>query len=235
MKKLFFPLFVSLIFINTSCIRHRIEGNHHVVTEERSSSSFSELTCENDFEVYYSYSPNFIVSVEAEENLIPFIETGVHGHDMVVKTREHIRFENHFPIKVFVQAPYINDVILSGSGHIYIDSVNVNDIHILLSGSGNIDAKINSNSLNTKISGSGNVNLYGRTRQTDLKISGSGELYAYSLQQDTSYVEISGSGSMKLWVTDYLDVRISGSGEVYYQGNPVVTSHITGSGKVIHQ
>jgi hypothetical protein len=235
MKRIFFPLFVCVVLINTSCLRHKIEGNYHVITEDRSSSPFSELTCENDFEVYYSSGPNYMVSVEAEENLIPFVETGIHGNDMVVKTRDHIRFENHFPIKVFIQAPLINDVILSGSGHVYIDSVNVNDIHILLSGSGDIEANIYSNFLNTRISGSGNINLYGKTHQSELKISGSGEIYAYSLEQDTSFADISGSGNMKLWVADYLDAHISGSGKVFYHGNPVVNSHITGSGAVIHQ
>jgi hypothetical protein len=235
MKKIIFPLIIGIILINTSCLKHKIEGNHHVVSEDRTSSPFTQLTCEGDYEVHFYAGPNYLVSVEAEENLIPFIETGVHGSDMVVKTSNHMKFENHFPIKVFIQAPFIDEVVLSGSGHVYIDSVYVNDIHILLSGSGDIDAKINSNSLNTKISGSGNINLYGSTHQSELNISGSGDIYAYSLQQDTAYTDISGSGSMKLWVIKYLDVNISGSGKIYYQGNPVVSTHISGSGHVIHQ
>lgn len=235
MKKIFFLLFMGIILINTSCIRHRIEGNHHLVTVDRSSSPFSQLTCENDLEVYYSSGPDYLVSIEAEENLIQFIETGVHGNDIVIKTRDHIRFENHFPIKVFIRAPFINDVILSGSGRVYVDSVNVYDMHILLSGSGDVDAEVYSDQLNTRISGSGNIDLSGRTRQSDLKISGSGEMYAFSLEQDTSYADISGSGDMKLWVKDYLNVHISGSGKVYYHGNPVISTHITGSGSVIHQ
>jgi len=39
---------------------------------------------------------------------------------------------------------------------------------------------------------------------------------------------------MYLTVEDHLDVDISGSGSVYYLGSPVINTHITGSGSVIH-
>ena len=40
---------------------------------------------------------------------------------------------------------------------------------------------------------------------------------------------------MNLQVIDYLNANISGSGEIYYIGNPVVNTHITGSGRIIHE
>jgi hypothetical protein len=235
MKKLLFPLLVILILVNASCLRHRIEGNYNVVSENRNLAAFTQITSEGEYDVYYSQGQNYLVTIEAEGNLIPFIETGIHGHDLVVKTRDHRRLENHFPIKIFVEAPYVDDVILSGSGKIYIDSLNTSNLHLLLSGSGDIEGKIWTNTANTKISGSGNINLQGAVYQSEMDISGSGEIYAFSLQQDTCFANISGSGKMKLWVTDFLDVSITGSGKVYYQGNPVVSTHITGSGNVIHQ
>jgi len=235
MQKLFFPLLAVLVLINISCFRHRIEGNGQVISENRNLSSFTQITSEGEYEVYYSPGPNYLVTIEAEGNLIPYIETGIHGHDLVIKTRNHRNLENHFPIKVFVGAPYVDDVILSGSGKIYIDSVSTSSLHLLLSGSGDIEGKIWTNALNAKISGSGEFYLQGIARQSQMEISGSGDIYAYSLQQDTCFADISGSGNMKLWVVDFLDAGITGSGKIYYQGNPVVITHITGSGSVIHQ
>lgn len=235
MKKLFFPLFIGAALLNTSCLRHKIEGNYNVVSQNRNVAAFTQITSEGEYDVYYSQGENYLVTIEAEENLIPFVESGIHGNDLVIKTREHRRLENHFPIKVFVQAPYVNDVIISGSGKIFIDSLNTSDLHVLLSGSGNIEGEIWTNTLNTKISGSGDMNLHGATYQSEMDISGSGEIYAYSLQQDTCFANISGSGKMKLWVVDFLDASITGSGKIYYQGNPVVSTHITGSGSLIHQ
>ncbi|MDD5571747.1 MAG: DUF2807 domain-containing protein [Bacteroidales bacterium] len=216
-------------------MRHKIEGNGHVISENRSLASFTQITSEGEYDVYFSPGQNYQVTIEAEGNLIPYVETGIHGHDLVIKTRNHRRLENHFPIKVFVEAPYVDDVILSGSGKVYIDSLSTSSLHLLLSGSGNMEGKIWTNTLNAKISGSGEINLQGIAHQSQMEISGSGDIYAFSLQQDTCFADISGSGSMKLWVLDFLDARITGSGKIYYQGNPAVSTHITGSGSIIHQ
>jgi len=91
----------------------------------------------------------------------------------------------------------------------------------------------NANHIGSSISGSGEINMWGTVDRCDLTISGSGSIRAYGLESNTSYANISGSGSMYLYVNDYLDVVISGSGSVYYQGNPNVNAKITGSGSVI--
>jgi hypothetical protein len=36
-------------------------------------------------------------------------------------------------------------------------------------------------------------------------------------------------------VSHDLDVTISGSGSVFYKGNPEIDTHISGSGKIVHQ
>jgi hypothetical protein len=54
------------------------------------------------------------------------------------------------------------------------------------------------------------------------------------LQAANSACTISGSGSMKVWVTTQLDATISGSGDIKYTGSPIVNTHISGSGSVIH-
>ena len=233
--KFIIPAIIFITLLNMSCLRHRIEGNYHVVSVERTAVPFTQLTSEGEFDVYYSYSPTYSVVVEAEENLIPFIETEVHGNDMVIKTARHKNFDNHFPMKVYVQSPYINEVILSGSGKMNVDSTSSSGFNMVLSGSGSIDAEIYTNSFDARISGSGNIYLTGQTDQSGLKISGSGDIDAYEFLQGTCSADISGSGKMKVTVTDVLNAHISGSGNIYYRGNPVVNTSITGSGKVIHQ
>jgi hypothetical protein len=38
---------------------------------------------------------------------------------------------------------------------------------------------------------------------------------------------------MKVALSKKLDAEITGSGSVYYHGNPIITTKITGSGKVM--
>lgn len=230
----FFVLF-CLAFSTTSCIRPKIEGNYHVTSVNRSLSNFTEIVSEGSYDVYYSYDSINRVTVEAEENIIPYIETEVHGNSLVIKTDRFKRLETHFPIKIYVNTPELTNVILSGSGSITADSINTQDLTIVLQGSGNITSESYTKLLKATITGSGDLYLSGHTSSGECNISGSGVISGYNIIQDTCFASISGSGSMKLQVIDYLNAEITGSGKIFYIGNPIVNTQISGSGKVIHQ
>ncbi|OFX28234.1 MAG: hypothetical protein A2X08_14365 [Bacteroidetes bacterium GWA2_32_17] len=234
-RMIYFSAILYIAITSTSCIRPKIEGNYHVASVSRNLSDFSEIVSEGSCDVYYSYDSINRVSVEAEENIIPYIETSVHGNSLVIKTSNFKRLETHFPIKVYIGSPNITNVVLSGSGSITIDSLKTQNLTLLLKGSGNIDADAYSQFIKASITGSGDIYLSGHTSSGECNISGSGEINAYNFIQDTCFASISGSGSMNLQVIDYLNANISGSGEIYYIGNPVVNTHITGSGRIIHE
>lgn len=233
---LFSAALTGLLYF-TSCTKfHAIEGNHNVVTETRNLNSFSELRSEGSFDVYVIQDSEFYVKVEAEENLLPYIETDISGEELVIKTKDHRNLKNHSTIKLFVHTPSVNSLTLEGSGKIDCDSISENNLNIRLEGSGKIFlAQVNCNKIKTKISGSGEVEISGTANETDFDISGSGDIHSYNLLQDTCYADISGSGDMYINVVKFLDVKISGSGKVHYYGNPDVNTNITGSGAVIHE
>jgi len=232
---LFSSAFFCLVCL-ASCIRlHAIEGNGNVTMENRNVSPYSEVRSEGSFNVYISYDIVQSVKVEAEENLLPYIETDVHGSTLIIKTRDHRNIENNYPIRIYIKTPTIGNIELSGSGMINCDSVNASYLNLHLSGSGDMSVIALSNKIKAHVSGSGEINLRGIANETDFDINGSGDIHSYNLQQDTCFADISGSGDMYVYVVKFLDVRISGSGKVHYQGNPVVNTSITGSGMVIHE
>jgi hypothetical protein len=227
---------LSCFIYLTSCNHfHKIEGNGIVKTEDRTVGIFTSIRSEGSFEVFISQDPAQSVVVEAEENLLPYIETDVHSNELLIKTRDHRNIHNNDPIRIYVKTPSIESIELSGSGKIDCDSMITSYLELNLSGSGDISAITSSNKIKAYISGSGEINLSGTANETDLDIKGSGDIHSYGLQQDTCLADISGSGDMFVYVNKFLDVKISGSGKVHYQGNPVVNSDISGSGVVIHE
>lgn len=233
---LFSSALFSLIYL-TSCTNfHAIEGNHNVVTETRNVSAFTELRSEGSFDVYLIKDSVCYVQVEAEENLLPYIDTDVNGDELVIKTHDHRNIKENYTIKIYVHSSAVNSITLEGSGKIDCDTVIVNNFSIHLDGSGEI--LVNQalcDKMKTKISGSGEVSITGVSNETDFDISGSGDIHSYGFVQDSCFADISGSGSMYLTVEKFLDVHITGSGTVHYYGNPVVNTDITGSGVVIHE
>jgi hypothetical protein len=232
---LFISAFSCLIYL-TSCSKfHTIDGNGNVTTESRTLSTFSKVKSEGSFEVYIAQDSVQSVNVEAESNLLPYIETDVSGSILIIRVREHRNIDNHEPIKIYVKSPVVKSINLSGSGLINCDSMITSTLDVNLSGSGNMNIIAESNKIDAHISGSGKITLSGTANETDFNIDGSGNIHAYNLPQDTCFADISGSGDMYVYVNEFLDVRISGSGRVHYIGNPTVNTFITGSGTVIHE
>lgn len=235
-KGLIIILFVATITIfSNSCRKVScIVGNHNYVKETRSPSAFSRISSEGSFDINISLDTINEIEVEAEENLMPYIYSKVLGSTLVIKTRDDRCIREHKPILINIKTKNLNDIRLLGSGEIYCDSLIASNIDIDLAGSGEIYAGVWGNFAELDISGSGEVTLWGEINEGDFKISGSGDIRAYDLDQDSCFATISGSGSMYVFVNDYLDAKITGSGKIHYQGNPVVQTHITGSGSVVH-
>jgi hypothetical protein len=82
------------------------------------------------------------------------------------------------------------------------------------------------------LSGSGDIDLGGEADELDVSLSGSGYMDALGCPVKTAEVQMSGSGSMKLDVSDKLTARVSGSGQIRYEGAPVLDVEISGSGSV---
>ena len=255
MKKYFLILNILVVtaLLSSGCKKFPyIDGNGQVTTETRQLVSFNQIDNSGTFNVYVKQDSVFTATIEAESNLIPYVRTIINGNTLEIDTREN--FRETYPINVYVTSPTIQGVELSGSGYVKMDSLDVDYLQIVLSGSGQMDGYSVTNSLVAKISGSGNINLEAYTNSSDIRISGSGninligeslsgsctisgsgQINSYSFTQNECIAKISGSGDMYLNVVDYLDVTIPGSGSVYYIGDPSISVSITGSGQLIKQ
>ncbi|PLW95154.1 MAG: hypothetical protein C0592_00685 [Marinilabiliales bacterium] len=234
--KVLILLFVLGIVSLSSCFRsHRIEGNLDMTTMERNLPVFTQIENNGSLDVTYIADTAYFVVIEAESNLIPYIETDVYGSELRIRVAPRRNIDPNYPIMVYVHAPMVNSIHISGSGTVVCDTVVASYMDVKISGSGQVTMPVICNNLNARISGSGDVFLSGTADRGDFDISGSGNIYSYNLQQSECIADISGSGNMYLNVSDFLDVRITGSGDVYYIGTPAVSTSITGSGSVIHQ
>ncbi len=225
-------LLVPVIF--SSC--QKIKGKGDVVTETRSTGSFSKVSLAMDATVYLTNGPELSVEVSAQENLLPYIQTKLENDRLVIKVKNNTVLGHHEPINVRITAPYVTALDVSGSGLIDVQNEWLGTtLETNISGSGKISlAQVQCGTLKANISGSGDIEAHGgQAASEDLTISGSGSIeFRYVIASDVS-ANISGSGDIYTQAGDLLDATISGSGNVYYLGNPQINVHISGSGNVM--
>ena len=229
--------FYTLLFLTaTGCIDDfTIRGNGIAATQGRSVVGFDKVKSSGDFEVHITKGNEFEVVINAEENILPYIETSVSENALLIDIQGMHNIKNRLPMKVYVTLPTLAGVKQSGSGNITTDYFTTDKMELFISGSGSISTAIDANIVDATISGSGWLKLGGDANQSNLSISGSGNIDSNNLLVNNCNAVISGSGNIQVNAIKSIYAKISGSGNIYYSGNPGIEVNISGSGKVIRK
>jgi len=236
MKKISVLLGMASMIVFTSC--EKVVGEGILVSETRTTAPFNGIESEISGNVIYTQGNDYKVELTAQQNILNVMETPVLSGQLVVRFKNNVRVKSHEQITIKVTAPTITGIGLSGSGNVSVLSpLTGGNFSFRLSGSGDMSLPtITCNNLETNISGSGSITIAGGTATTEnFKISGSGDIDARNVLAKIVSTTTSGSGTLRLAASEKLDVKISGSGSVYYWGTPIVSTDISGSGRIIHQ
>ena len=195
-----------------SCIRPGVEGSGTVIIESREVSDFNEIVLGGTGRVVVDVTGTESLTIEAEDNIMPFLETRVSNGRLRLETNRSI--SPTVEIVYTITAETLDGLVISGSGVVEAEGVDSTDVRVDISGSGDVVVEGTLSGL------------------LSVSISGSGEFDGESLTAPEGQVDVSGSGDAVVNVTDDLDVSVSGSGEVQYLGEPNVHSSVSGSGTV---
>jgi hypothetical protein len=227
-----FMAVISMTMFN-SC--EKIKGKGDVITETRTTGTYNSISLAMSATVYFTPGLDYSLQVCGQENILNQIVTEVEGTRLVVRVKQGVILKNYEPIRVYISAPDVSGLEVSGSGDIFTEGTWIIDnLSANISGSGTINvATLDVRQFSANISGSGSVKAAsGKAVREDLKISGSGTIDLRSIEAETVYTTISGSGDTYLTVINLLDATISGSGNIWYYGTPAIDTHISGSGSL---
>ena len=187
-------------------------GSGNVARETRSVSGFSEVALSGIGNLTIRQTGSESLTIEAEDNVIPYIDTTVENNRLTITTRNGIPTPTR-PVNY---------------------ELTVKDLSALqLLGAGTIDASgISTDSLNATTSGAGDMKVAGKANSQDITVLGAGSYQAGDLESKQVKINLSGAGNALVNVSDRLNAKISGAGSVEYIGNPTVSQNITGAGSI---
>lgn len=253
-------ILIILFFIPSLACRavsvnyNAVKGSGNIKTQTVDVSNFNSITLENSGDVYIEQGPTESVTVEADDNILPLLETTVRGSELVLTTKPNTSIDPSRKIVYRITAKDLSgislkgsgnlsakpiqsdsmDISLDGSGNIKIDDLATGKLSMHLNGSGNIGIdKVSASSTDASVNGSGDINLAGQSPTQKISFSGSGNYLAGDLKSGSVDINIPGSADVTVWVTDELNASINGSGTIKYYGKPTVDQSGNGSGKVI--
>ncbi len=218
----------------TISVPKTVTGKGDVTQEDRSVSGFDSLEINGLGDVTVELGEEESLTVEAEDNLLPYLETYVRGSTLVIEVEDGRTIIPTKPVRFYLTVVSLEKVAVSGLGNISLPELEADQFSIDISGAGNIEIDgLYADSFRTSMSGLGDLNVNaGQVATQTITISGSGKYSAAELESENATVSISGLGSATVRASQSLKVTISGSGNVNYYGDPQVDSEISGVGKL---
>lgn len=233
-----------------------IEGSGTVISEQRKVQSFDRIQLTGAGDIFITQEGVELVTVEADDNLLPYIETEVRAGNLMLGYTDEVMDRSIRPsqtIKFYVSLKEISALEISGAGDVYSESMNTERLKVEVDGSSDItfdqltleqfDIEVKGSSdiqveqltaqeVDVNINGSADVYLSGDTYEQNINIDGSGNYVAADLHSQQGNIAIYGQGEVTIWTVDILDIQIPGTGTVRYYGDPAISFSNPGQGEL---
>jgi hypothetical protein len=214
-----------------------VRGSGVAATQRRDVGAFTGIALGGPFAVVLRPATREAVEIVADDNLLPLIETTVHGsgddRSLRIELAKNARIEPRTKIVVTVDVVRVEHLAVGGSGTIDGKTIKTAKLETAIGGSGSIGLdELDAGELAIAIGGSGNFRANGRARKLKVNLAGSGRCDTERLAAADVAVAVSGSGEARVRADNALSASIAGSGDVYYTGAATPQVAIVGSGRV---
>ncbi len=254
LKLFFIVLFLLPGLACSTIVPNSVQGSGKIIKQTVNVSNFDSVSLEGSGNVYVKQGKTESLTIEADDNILPLLDTSVTGSELVLGMKPGQSITPSKPIVYRLTVKDLNSISLKGSGNFDVEPAQSKDMKVSLFGSGDINMKgldadslsinlsgsgnitiekIAVKTIDTIVNGSGNVNLEGKSDSQTIRVNGSGNYIAGDLETASADVTIPGSSDVTVWVKDNLKAQVSGSGNVKYYGNPTIDQSGTGSGKLV--
>ena len=229
MKHLFFLL--PVLFVLSSC--HVITGSGNIITDKRTPGNFNGISVGGDFEVELSNGPATEITVEADDNVMPYIETRVSGGVLKIRTRNLHSYSN-VHMKIYITAPDITDINVSASADLIVKDILKSDRRISFhaSSSGSITAEVDAPEVENSASSAATIKISGKTKSYTADASSGANLKATDLLSENTTVTASSGASAHVHASINLTANASSGANISYHGGANVQKTISSGGSV---
>ncbi|GAA0873059.1 head GIN domain-containing protein [Gangjinia marincola] len=239
MKKLS-VLIIALAFVSTTQAQwwgsDKIKGNGKVITENRSTGDYDEVTLQGWMDVELVQGTEGKLVISGESNLLEYIETEVKGGELVIKQKKGVQLKPTSGETILIKVPVeaISGANVVGSGDMIGKmKLKADFFETSVTGSGDLVIEVEARDTNAKVTGSGDLSIKGSTKTLDCRVSGSGDLDARNLVAENVDAKVAGSGDISVHATQSLKASVAGSGDITYKGDPEMRDiNKAGSGDV---
>lgn len=212
MKTFITALLISLTsLVLAGCMIGGVHGSGVRKTEKRDLPVFTSIEASGAFEIKVNCQQPASFEIEADDNLLPLVQTEV--RDGVLRVTTTKGYSSSGGIVVRITTPDLVSVKSTGAGKFNISGVKNDNFEMQSTGAATMVAS-------------------GQSKSLKIRSTGAGEIDAKDLRAKNAEANVTGAAGVDVYASDQLDVTVSGAGRVTYSGNPTVNKRVSGAGQV---
>jgi hypothetical protein len=226
-----FLLCCAVLVLFSSC--NYTTGSGNIITEKRTVGHFTALTVSNAFDVEVKIGPVEEVTIEADDNLMKYIQATVSGNTLNIHT-EHLHNLNNGHLKVFITVPELTKIVASAAAEIKVlDPIKgVGTLNFNASSSADIEAEVDAPEIVAGASSAGSVKLSGKTKNYKAEASSGADIKTADLLAENTDVSVSSGASADVYASVNLTAEASSGGDINYHGAATVKQNTSSGGSV---
>ncbi len=116
--KTIFMLVLTAISYNTFASWETVTGNGNLKKETRSASAYTGIELQGSMDVLIDYGSTKSITVEADENLLPYIETEVENGTLKIRQKNGVGLKSKNKLTVHASLTQLTNIAISGSGNV---------------------------------------------------------------------------------------------------------------------
>lgn len=216
-----------------------VKGSGKTATEDRKVEGFRQVKARNAIEVTVAVTGSESATVEADDNLLPLVQTTVEHGTLQVGVKGSLKTRN--PIRVRVTARRLEGLTAEASARVTGKGLKGDNLALSASSSGRVSARdlkgdhltlsasssgqvtarrVDAKRLKVSVNSAGTVTADGRADRQEVEASSSGRYDGGKLVSRTSRVTCSSAAGTVLHATEEVSGSVSSAGSVRYSGSP---------------
>jgi hypothetical protein len=213
MKYLLFSFLAIGLFLTSACDNDQNEGSGNVITDDRTTSTFSAIEVDDAFEVTIRQGADHQVLISSDDNIISRINTSTTNGVLTV-TLSNGSYRNT-TLRVEVTAPQLDRIELGDAirGEL-IDFVSANDLIISINDATKLD-------------------MSGFAPKLELNVNDASQVNGFNFTTSTCNTSVRDASKVELTVTDRLEGSLRDASTFRFRGSPEQAVEVSDGSSVI--
>lgn len=204
----------------TSQCMQQVEGSGEVTETKREVKAFQHLKSTGIFDLVLTNGDGPL-TIEADSNLLPHIQTTVEDQTLQIKSDRDIRDPEK--LQITIPVGQLNGLTYTGTGTVKTRNKLTGDsLQITNTGTSSIALKLGYQQVHFENNGTGTATLTGQAEDLTVEQLGTGAFDAEGLKAGNVSVSLAGTADCRLHATETLSVDATGTGTIHYKGDPTI-------------